>query len=107
MPGRSVDRFPTRARSQRTFIPRATGVDLGDCTGAATQKFVFSGQQIKSASNTNLCLGYDSPFLGLWAPRLQLQTCSSNNKQKWTFRTRNYANPVGYNHDDFIGSDVY
>jgi len=82
-------------------------VDLGDCKGLTTQKFVFSGQQIKSAGNTNLCLGYDSPFLGLWTPRLQLQTCSSSGKQKWDFRTRNYANPVGYGHDDFIGSDVY
>lgn len=82
-------------------------VDLGDCTGAANQKFVFSGQQIKSASNSNLCLGYDSPFLGLWARRLQLQNCSSSSYQKWNVTTRNYANPVGYNHDDFIGSRVY
>jgi hypothetical protein len=83
-------------------------VDLGDCTGAATQKFVFSGQQIKSAGNANLCLGFDSPLLGLWTPRLQLQTCSSsNNKQKWNFQSRNYANPVGYGHDDFIGSMTY
>ncbi len=82
-------------------------VDLADCKGLNTQKFVFSGQQIRSASNNNLCLGYDAPFLGLWAKRLRLETCSSANDQKWSFQSRNYANPVGYGHNDFIGSSVY
>ncbi len=88
-------------------IGSGKAVKLADCNGSANQKFVVSGQQIRSASNGSLCLGFDNPFLGLWAPSLQLQTCSTNNRQKWSVETRSSANPVGYGHDDFIGSRVY
>jgi Ricin-type beta-trefoil lectin domain len=88
-------------------VSNGTDVKLFDCNGSAQQKWVFAGQQIKSVSNTNLCLGFDTPPLGLWTPRLELQTCSSSNRQKFNVESRNYANPVGYGHDDFIGSRVY
>lgn len=88
-------------------LANGTDVKLYDCNGSAQQRWVIAGQQIKAASNTNLCLGFDNPFLGLWTPRLELQTCSSSNRQKFDFETRNFANPVGYGHDDFIGSRVY
>ncbi len=88
-------------------IGNGTDVKVGDCNGSAKQQFVFSGNQIKSASNANLCLGFDNPFLGLWTPRLELQTCSTSSRQRWTVESRNFPNPVGYGHDDFIGNRVY
>jgi hypothetical protein len=88
-------------------VSNGTDVKLFDCNGSAPQKWVFAGQQIKSASNSNLCLGFDSPPLGLWTPRLELQSCSTSNRQKFNVEPRNYANPAGYGHDDFIGSRVY
>ncbi|WP_319459161.1 hypothetical protein [Micromonospora sp. RTP1Z1] len=48
---------------------------------------------------------FDNPWLG--TPRLRLATCSSSTRQQWSFESRSFANPVGYGHDDFIGSRVY
>ena len=70
------------------------------------KKWVLAGDKIRPASNAGLCLGFDNPWFGL-TPRLRLQTCSSSTRQQWSFETRNFANPAGYGHDDFIGSRVY
>ena len=80
-------------------------VQLFDCHGGANQRFVFAGNQIKAAANTGLCLAFDNPIL--FTPRLRLVNCSSSTRQQWSFETRNFPNPVGYGHDDFIGSRVY
>ena len=77
------------------------------CMTVEFPMLVSIAEAIKAASNANLCLGFDNPYLGLWTPRLELQTCSTSNRQKFTFETRTFANPVGYGHDDFIGSRVY
>jgi hypothetical protein len=80
-------------------------VAIHDCGGGASQKWVFVGNQIKPASNSALCLGFDNPWFG--PTRLRLQSCSSSARQHWSFETRNFPNPAGYGHDDFIGSRVW
>lgn len=82
-----------------------TTVNIYDCHGGANQKFVFAGNQLRPAGATNLCVAFDNPWLG--TPRLRLATCSSSARQQWSFESRSYATPVGYGHDDFIGSRVY
>ncbi|TYC00101.1 hypothetical protein FXF53_14385 [Micromonospora sp. WP24] len=86
-------------------LTAGTAVNLHDCHAGANQKFVFVGNQLKPAGNGNLCVAFDNPLLG--TPRLRLATCSTSNRQRWSFEPRNFANPVGYGHDDFIGSRVY
>lgn len=86
-------------------IAAGTEVLIWDCHGGANQNWVFAGSQIKPASNSGLCLAFDAPSSG--TPRLRLQSCSGTARQQWSFETRNFANPVGYGHDDFIGSRVY
>lgn len=80
-------------------------VNIHNCHGGTNQKFVFAGNQIKAAGNTNLCLAFDNPFLG--SPRLRLANCGSSSRQQWSFESRSFANPVGYGHDDFIGDRIY
>ncbi|MDG4834528.1 ricin-type beta-trefoil lectin domain protein [Solwaraspora sp. WMMD1047] len=80
-------------------------VNIYDCHGGANQRFVFAGDQIKPAGNANLCLAFDNPILG--SARLRLANCGSSARQRWSFESRSYANPVGYGSDDFIGSRVY
>jgi hypothetical protein len=82
-----------------------TPVNIYDCHGGVNQKFVFVGNQLKPAGASDLCVAFDDPLLG--TPRLRLATCSSSTRQQWSFESRNFANPVGYGHDDFIGSRVY
>ncbi|WBB65890.1 ricin-type beta-trefoil lectin domain protein [Micromonospora sp. WMMD812] len=86
-------------------LTSGTAVNIHDCHGGANQKFVFAGNQIRPAGNSSLCLAFDSPWLG--TPRLRLAGCSTSTRQQWSFESRNVANPVGYGHDDFIGSRVY
>ncbi|WP_431883042.1 ricin-type beta-trefoil lectin domain protein [Micromonospora gifhornensis] len=86
-------------------LTSGTTVNIYDCHGGNNQKFVFSGNQIRAAGNTNLCLAFDNPLLG--TPRLRLANCSSSSRQQWSFESRSFAQPVGYGYDDFIGSRVY
>jgi hypothetical protein len=80
--------------------PGATAV-LWDCHGGANQRWTLDGALIRSAANPNLCLGFSGTLL-------RLAACgATNTSQQWAFETRNFANPVGYNHSDFIGSRVY
>jgi len=82
-----------------------TTVNIYDCNGTNAQKWVFSGSQIKPEAAQHLCLAFDNPLLG--TPRLRLASCGSSTRQQWVFESRSFANPVGYGHDDFIGSLVY
>ncbi|TNH21869.1 hypothetical protein FHG89_30330 [Micromonospora orduensis] len=82
-----------------------TAVNIYDCNGTGAQQFVFVGNQIKPAAASNLCVAFDNPLLG--SPRLRLASCSGSTRQQWSFEARTAANPVGYGHDDFIGSRVY
>jgi hypothetical protein len=82
-----------------------SAVNLYDCHGGANQKWVFAGSQIKPAGHDGLCLAFDNPLIG--APRLRLAACGTNTRQQWSFQSRNFPNPVGYGHDDFIGTRVY
>lgn len=86
-------------------IASGTEVLIWDCHGGANQNWVLSGSQIKPSSNSGLCLAFDSPSSG--SPRLRLASCSTSTRQQWAWETRNYANPVGYGYNDFIGSRVY
>lgn len=86
-------------------ISSGTEVQIYDCRGGANQKFVFAGSQIKPAGNSGLCVAFDNPWLS--TPRLRLANCSTSTRQQWSFESRNVPNPVGYGHDDFIGSRVY
>jgi len=86
-------------------VTSGTEVRIADCVGSAKQTFIFAGNQLKPASATTLCVAFDSPLLG--TPRLRLAACSSSTRQQWAFEPRTATNPVGYGHDDFIGSRVY
>lgn len=94
-----------RCLNVKGAIASGTEVAIYDCHGGANQQFVFAGNQIKPASNSGLCLAFDNPLVG--TPRLRLASCGSSNRQQWSFESRNFPNPVGYGHDDFIGSRVY
>jgi hypothetical protein len=84
----------------------ANSVKVHDCDNAANQKWVFNGDRIHPASNTGLCLGFNNPIIG--TPSLRTSACNPNdNRQRWAFESRSFANPAGYGHDDFIGSRVY
>jgi Ricin-type beta-trefoil lectin domain len=86
----------------------ANSVKVPNCDSAANQKWVFAGDRIHPASNTSLCLGFNYPFLGVGAPTLRVSSCASGDaRQRWSFESRSFPNPVGYGHDDFIGSAVY
>ncbi len=61
--------------------------------------------QLKPAAAQQLCLAFDNPLFS--TPRLRLATCGTSSRQQWAFESRSFANPVGYGHDDFIGSRVY
>jgi Ricin-type beta-trefoil lectin domain/GDSL-like Lipase/Acylhydrolase family len=87
-------------------IASGTEVTVYNCHGGVNQNWVFVGNQVKPAANTALCLAFDSPLFG-GVPRLRLQSCSSSTRQQWSFENRTATNPVGYGHDDFIGSRVY
>lgn len=78
-------------------------VSIYNCHAGTNQQFVFAGNQIKPASNSGLCLAFDTAG----TPRLRLASCDGSTRQQWSFETRNFANPVGYGYDDFIGSRVY
>ncbi|PWR09994.1 hypothetical protein DKT68_10415 [Micromonospora acroterricola] len=82
-----------------------TAVNIYDCNGSAAQQFVLAGNQLKPAGASTLCVAFDNPWLG--SPRLRLAGCSTSTRQQWSFESRAFANPVGYGHDDFIGSRVY
>ncbi|MFC7547037.1 ricin-type beta-trefoil lectin domain protein [Plantactinospora sp. GCM10030261] len=86
-------------------LTAGTAVNIHDCHGGANQQWVFNGAQLRAAGNQALCLEFDNPWFG--TPRLRLASCSSSTRQQWSFQSRNFANPVGYGHDDFIGSRVY
>ncbi|HCT77706.1 MAG TPA: hypothetical protein DGT23_14170 [Micromonosporaceae bacterium] len=86
-------------------IAAGSEVLIWNCHGGTNQNWVFSGSQIKPASNSGLCLAFDSPSSGY--PRLRLAACGTSTRQQWSFETRNFANPVGYGYSDFIGSRVY
>jgi hypothetical protein len=86
-------------------LTAGTTVNIYDCHGGANQKFVFVGSQIKPVGNSTLCLQFDNPSSG--TPRLRLAACDTSTRQQWSFESRSFANPVGYGHDDFIGSRVY
>ena len=83
----------------------ANSVKVHECDNQANQKWVFDGERIHPASNSSLCLGFTT---GSGTPTLRTSACNaSDNRQRWSFESRNFANPVGYGHDDFIGSRVY
>ena len=94
--------WTSRAASMST----GTEVNIYDCHGGAAQQLVFAGNQIKPAAQHQPLPGVRQPVVR--APRgCGWQNCSSSTRQQWSFETRTFANPVGYGHDDFIGSRVY
>jgi hypothetical protein len=80
-------------------------VQIYDCHGAANQQWDLAGDRIKPVGHDNLCLAFNNPWFS--RPTLRLATCGSSSRQRWSFESRDFANPVGYGHDDFIGSRVY
>jgi hypothetical protein len=86
-------------------LTAGTAVTVNDCHGAAGQQWMFTGNQIRAAGKPELCLAFDRPLFG--TPRLRLATCGTSARQQWSFEPPSAADPVGYGHDDFIGSRVY
>jgi hypothetical protein len=87
-------------------VAAGASVKLGDCRGGANQQWVFGGDRVHPAGDTGLCLAFNSPLFG--AATLRLAGCSAGDaRQQWSFESRSFPNPVGYGHDDFIGSRVY
>jgi len=78
-------------------------VNLFDCRPQNNQRWVFDGPYVHPSTNAGLCLGLNTAS----PPRLQTQNCSGSARQRWSVQGRDYANPVGYGHSDFIGSKVY
>lgn len=80
-------------------------VQIYDCHGGANQQWEFASDRIRPAGHDNLCLAFNDPWFS--EPRLRLVDCGSSSRQQWSFESRDFADPVGYGHDDFIGSRVY
>ncbi|MBO2451233.1 ricin-type beta-trefoil lectin domain protein [Actinomadura barringtoniae] len=86
-------------------IAAGTNEILYNCAASANQKWTFDGKLIHPKGHTDLCLGFTSTADNA---SLQLMACNAaDTKQRWAFETRAFPSPVGYNHDDFIGSRVY
>lgn len=77
---------------------------LYDCHGGANQKWTFTAGTVRPAGNAGLCLTFAGTGDGAAST---LAACDGSANQRWTFESRDFSNPVGYNHDDFIGSRVY
>lgn len=80
-------------------------VQIYNCHGGANQQWQFDGNRIKPVGHDNLCLGFNHPWFS--RPSLRLFSCGSSSRQQWSFESRDFADPVGYGDDDFIGSRVY
>ncbi len=81
-------------------------VQIYDCHGAPNQQWQFDGNRIKPVGHDNLCLAFNNPWFS--RPTARLATCAWwSSRQQWLFETRDFDDPVGYGHDDFIGSRVY
>lgn len=86
-------------------ISSGATVQIYDCHGAANQRWQLAGDRIHPDGHDNLCLAFNNPWFS--RPTLKLASCGSSSRQRWSFEPRDAANPVGYGHDDFIGSRVY
>ncbi|WP_018349524.1 ricin-type beta-trefoil lectin domain protein [Longispora albida] len=83
-------------------IASGTKVILWDCHGGANQKWTLDAAGLHPASRSDLCVAFSSATAGSHA---RLTPCTG--AQTWNTETRNFPNPAGYNHSDFIGSRVY
>jgi len=86
-------------------IAAGKAIQVYNCHNGPNQQWVLAGNQLKPASNTGLCVAFNNPSSG--RPQLRLAACGSDARQQWAFESRNFADPVGYGHDDFIGDRVY
>lgn len=80
-------------------------VGIYNCHGGANQQWAFDGDRVKPAGHDDLCLTFNDPWF--LRPSLRLAECGSGARQQWAFESRDFTDPVGYGHDDFIGSRVY
>lgn len=80
-----------------------TALKLWNCTGGANQKFTMDGSRLSVTGHPDLCVGFKS---GAQESPLVLAGCGSANSS-FTLADRDYDNPVGYGHDDWIGDRVY
>ncbi|ADD45687.1 ricin-type beta-trefoil lectin domain protein [Stackebrandtia nassauensis] len=76
---------------------------LRNCDGGTDQKFVIDDQGVHPKGDTSRCAAFASGGSGA---NLVIANCGGSGS-KLKLSTRDYANPVGYGHDDFIGSRVY
>jgi hypothetical protein len=74
---------------------------LWDCHGGLNQEFTINSTGIHPAGHANLCLAFGGTATG---SNLVLATCGTTAVKP---AARNYADPVGYGYDDWIGSSVY
>ena len=84
-----------------------TAVNIYDCHGGANQQFVFAGNQIKPAVATRRSASPSTARCSAGRRACGWPSCGSSTRQQWSFESRNFPNPVGYGHDDFIGDRVY
>ncbi|GAA4915505.1 GDSL-like lipase/acylhydrolase family protein [Stackebrandtia albiflava] len=75
---------------------------LWDCHGGTNQDFTVDSTGIHPVAAPSLCLGFESPAAGA---ALVLTDCGTAGSLRLT--ARDYADPVGYGHDDWIGASVY
>lgn len=86
-------------------VAAGESVQIYDCHGEQNQQWELVGNRVKPAGHDDLCLGFNDPWFT--RPTLEVQDCGSSSRQQWSFESRDFDDPVGYGHDDFIGSRVY
>ncbi|MEU5155788.1 ricin-type beta-trefoil lectin domain protein [Glycomyces sp. NPDC021274] len=79
-----------------------TPLVLWDCNGGLNQEFVATGTGIHPVGHSDLCLGFNGTGTGAALVLTQCATAAST-----LLADRDYADPAGYGHDDWIGSSVY
>ncbi|MBO3732951.1 ricin-type beta-trefoil lectin domain protein [Glycomyces niveus] len=84
-------------------VQAGSALILWDCHGGLNQRFTVDGTGIHPAGHSNLCLGFDGTGTG--AP-LVLAQCGPPGGALG-LADRDYADPAGYGHDDWIGASVY
>ncbi|CAM3487277.1 ricin-type beta-trefoil lectin domain protein [Stackebrandtia soli] len=76
-------------------------VTVHDCHGGTNQDFILDGSLIRLAMNPDLCLSMSAEHTGA----ARVAVCGTAGTSL-SMSSRDYADPVGYGHDDWIPSDL-
>ncbi|MFC4338138.1 ricin-type beta-trefoil lectin domain protein [Salininema proteolyticum] len=83
-------------------IAVGTELVLWKCTGTGNQRFIPDGGELKSAVDPALCVAFPE----IEGDGLVMRHCGAEGTSV-TWEDRAYSDPVGYGHDDWIGSMTY